>query len=297
VTEQEQTVCFDTSVFNALLDDEQREPLVSRILATTRPLITSLSMIEVIATLDEERRQSLMKRLSDGTRPLAMPNTLLTRATLGFGKTTFSMTLTVTEGDSQFWYLLDDPSSATKIAQMEALTWKNALEDSFHATHKRARVELQAIFSEKPADRPQSIAALFRYFKKHNQEIYKVVAKHYRFTTGKTLARAALWQLFASAPDWPLYLAAWGHELFARAISETNYGRRGKPGNLDLWAGAYLPYCDIFVTNDTGQGRGGQFRALRLLNRIVPVNTQRRRRARVLTYARFKAELLATEKT
>lgn len=300
MSQEKPIVCFDTSAFNALLDDEEREHLVSIITERTSSRITSLAMIEVVATSDGERRHlllSLMKRLSNGTRPLAMPNKLLRRATRGFGKTGPRMILTVTQEDSAFWYLLDDPSSATESERLEALNWKDALEHSFDETHALARVHFQNIFSGNPSDRPRSVAALFRYFKQHDQEIYKLVARQYRDITGKTLARASLWHFFMRVPDWPLFLAAWGHEMFARAISETNYGRRGRPGNLDLWAGGYLPYCDVFVTNDTGEGRGGQFSALRLLNQLVPVNNQRPRKARILTYPRFRAELLATEMT
>ena len=94
-------------------------------------------------------------------------------------------------------------------------------------------MQFQNIFAENPSDRRGSVAALFRYFKQHDQEIYKLVAKQYRDITGKTLARASLWYFFERVPESQpfFYSLPQGPEMFARAISETNYGRRGKPGN------------------------------------------------------------------
>jgi hypothetical protein len=60
VSQEKPTVCFGTSTFNALLDDEVCERLVSPIMDRTRPLITSLAIIEVVATNDDQRRYSLL---------------------------------------------------------------------------------------------------------------------------------------------------------------------------------------------------------------------------------------------
>ena len=87
-------------------------------------------------------------------------------------------------------------------------------------------------------------------------------------------------------PQWPLYLAGWGHEMFARAIRSSNYGIRGKPGTLDLWCAIYLPICDRFVTNDDGQ-----YRALRVLNVLNKRFFETPTKTHVLRYERFKEEL------
>jgi len=288
-------LCLDTSAFNALLDDEENERLISLTNDRFKPLITSIAIAEVIATPGEDRRWallSLMKRMSDGTRPLAMPNTLLWRATREFGKANTKITVTITERDAAFWHILENPQTAGDSERLKALEWKDSLERSFSEAHARARGAFQNLFSQDPTSRPRNVAALFRYFRTHDQEIYSFVAKSYRRETGKTLARGALWQLFKRVPNWPIYLAGWGHEMFARAISETNYGRRGKPGNLDLWCAGYLPYCDVFVTNDEGEGRGGQYNALRLLNRLISPDVKPQR-ARILTFRRFRTTVLS----
>jgi hypothetical protein len=94
--------------------------------------------------------------------------------------------------------------------------------------------------------------------------------------------------MFEIVPQWPLYLAGWGHEMFARAIRRSNYGAKGKPGALDLWCAIYLPVCDRFVTNDDGQ-----YRALRLLNVLNKRFFETPTKTQVLRYHRFKAEVFA----
>jgi hypothetical protein len=291
--------CLDTSAFNALLDDPEREAIISAILSAYRVLITSIAMVEVLATPNQERRWALlglMKAISDDTRPLAMPNKLLNRATKAFAQNRPSLNLTITHEDERFWLILQNPTQAGDSARAKAIEWNKSLESSFADAHVKARPDFQELFANDPSSRPRNIVGLFRYFQYHDQGIYDLVRGHYRKVTGRFLARSAMWHLFARVPDWPLSLAGWAHEMFARAISETNYGRRGKPGNMDLWSAGYLPYCDVFVTNDTGgsagNGRGGQYRALRLLNYLVPQTELKPFRARVLTFQRLKADLL-----
>ncbi|SRR6266568_1625792 len=171
-----------------------------------------------------------------------------------------------------------------------------SLEDPFKNAHRQARPDFQDLFQQDPESRPMSTVKLFRFFRQSDDAIYGFVRGVYKKMTSQILPKSRLWLLFQHVPDWPLFLAGWGHEMFARAISETKYGLRGKPGNLDLWSAGYLPYCDVFVTNDTGgmegRGRGGQYRALRLLNALIPRSGVKPTKTRVTTFQIFRQELL-----
>jgi hypothetical protein len=68
------------------------------------------------------------------------------------------------------------------------------------------------------------------------------------------------------------YGAVWGRGL----------GPRNRAGMLDLWAAVYLPFCDVFVTHDSGQ-----FSALRLLNAF----NSRRPRTHILRWSKFRSSL------
>jgi hypothetical protein len=148
----------------------------------------------------------------------------------------------------------------------------------------------QVHFDDDPESRPRSVAHLLRTFRnKESGPLYEFVKTLYKKQTGQHLSIDAMWRLFEAAPFWPLYLAGWAHEMFKRAIRESKYGPKGKPGALDLWCAVYLPICDVFVTNDKGQ-----YHAIRVLNvlskRLPPGSFSAR--TQVLRYARFREELL-----
>jgi hypothetical protein len=198
--------------------------------------------------------------------------------------------LTITGEDAPFWHLLEDPQNAGPAEQAEALTWKESLEGPFKDAHREGRSSFQELFERDPASRPRSVSDLIRFFMdlgKGGEAMYGVVKGIFKKETGQFLSRDAMWRLFLMVPHWPLYLSGWGHEMFMRAIRLSHYGPKGKPGTLDLWCAVYLPHCDAMVTNDRGQ-----YRALRLLNVLSKRRPPRSPRTRVLTYHRFRRELL-----
>jgi predicted nucleic acid-binding protein len=281
--------CFDTSAINALCDDQDQSKVLSG-LAPHRALLSCVNIAEVVSTSDASRRHtllSLLKRVSNENNPLMMPNKLIRRATRAFAKGKKSLTITISREDAPFWWLMDDPASASDEEQKQALRWKESLEQPFIEAHRDARPAFQSLFSDAETP-PRSVAQLLRSFKQQDTAIYDFLKRFYKKETGRYLSRDAMWRMFEILPQWPLYLAGWGHEMFARAICKSNYGIKGKPGALDLWCAIYLPLCDRFVTNDVGQ-----YRALRLLNVLNKRFFETRTRTHVLSYAHFKAELLA----
>lgn len=207
-----------------------------------------------------------------------------------------SLTITITQEDAPFWHVLQEPGDVGEDERKEAAEWITSLEQPFKGANREARADFQAIFDADPGARPTSVGRLFRYYRENDSAVYDLVRRIYKQTAGRVLPPQRLWSMFEQVPEWPLYLAAWGHEMFWRAIKAEGYGLQGRPNNLDLWAAAYLRYCDVFVTNDTGgrkgKGRGGQYRALRLLNTLVPLTPIKPARAIVSTYAHFRAETI-----
>jgi hypothetical protein len=285
-------ICFDTSALNALCDDHDSNVLIAKIRSSHRVLLSSLNIVEVVANSDEERRRSLLaclRSLSDGTLPLAMPNKLVRRATRAFAKGKMTLTATIKQEEAPTWWFLNDSTLAGSQEQQEALLWKKNLEDEFLAAHRSARDEFQELLAQAPASRPRSPGQFIKSFRTNSDALYTVVSDIFKKETRQRLSRDAMWQLFKRAPQWPLFLAGWGHEIFARALQASNYGPRGKPGTADLWFAVYLPVCDIFVTNDNGQHR-----ALRLLNVFSRrLSNRPAPKTRVLKYHRFRRILLS----
>ena len=276
-------------------DDPCRNDLIANALARYRPLITCINILEIAATASRIRCEHLLtlaQQLSDGTSPLSMPNKILARRTRGYVRSEPTLTLTILKDEAVFGYLLRNPSLCGKEQQEKLLQKKRSIEDTFKKAHKNARARLGDFFCQTPESKPKS---LFRFFRQSTDLIYEFVQAEYEKMTSQTLSKTDLWKLFKHVPDWPLFLAGWGHEIFARAIS-SHYGVKGKPGSLDLWSASYLPYCDVFVTSDTGgskgKGRGGQYRALRLLNALVLPNPAKLTKTRIIRFQVFRQELL-----
>src|SRR4051812_36876556 len=117
------TCCLDTSAVNALLDEASRATFSASIRARLQVLVTSINLVEVIATPSPERRMallSLLKELANNTRPLAMPNKLLRRASRAYARKKGNLTITVTEEDAAFWHVLQHPQDAGESEREEA---------------------------------------------------------------------------------------------------------------------------------------------------------------------------------
>jgi hypothetical protein len=184
------------------------------------------------------------------------------------------------------WWILEDGSRAGDAEQAEAYQWMRSLEDPFIETHRKARDEFYQLWATRPGERPSSPGRLIKTFEQNADGLYGLVKHVFKKETGQHLSQDAMWRLFYIAPEWPLYLAGWAHEIFQRVLQPSNYGPKGKPGTLDLWCAVYLPICDVLVTNDNGQHR-----ALRLLN-VLSRRRAGRPKTRVLKYETFRRRLI-----
>lgn len=285
-------ICFDTSAINALSDDPEKVSITARIRGSHRALVTSVNIVEVVATPDSGRRRVLLETLrglSDGSRPLVMPNKLVRRAIRAFAFPRKGFTAEIGDEDAAVWNLLTDPDAAGVAEQSSYLEWKEKLERDFTDSHRRARDGYQAMIEQNPTLRPRSFSHILKAYREQGADAVYATIKHvYKNEARRDLARDAMWRLLERVPHLLLYSAGWLHEIFHRAVRESHYSAKGKPGTLDLWCAVYLPHCDILVTRDRGQ-----YKALRILNalsrRMPPTTT----RTRVSTYNRFRREILA----
>jgi hypothetical protein len=250
-----------------------------------------VGIVEVAATTDALRRTALletMRAVSDRTLPIAMANLLVRRSSVMFARHKSKMLFTIQNDhhDQQFWTVVNHPNLVDEVARQRCRAWLQKLEKPFTQSHRDARAALQARFDDDPRSRPRSVAQLIRDFRTKPAILYELVKGLYKKQTGQHLSIDAMWRLFEVAPFWPLYLAGWAHEMFHRAMRESNYGMKGKPGALDLWHAVYLPLSDVFVTNDNGQ-----YRAVRILN-VMSKRGAIGGRTRVLRYVSFRDELL-----
>jgi len=274
---------LDTSAWNALFDDPDRELLIEAALSRTI-FPTCIAITEVAATEDAARRLNilrLMKTLGRDNRPMASPNQLIIMACEGYSKRAALITLNAGSDAEGAWIALSDPTQVDEAAQRLALDFNEERENVMRTFTEGLRRQLQSIFVA-GTQRPRSIGSLIRHYSRDGNFLYEVINPIYKRATGGALPRAELWPLLNSLYEWPMFLMAYACAIYQRAVQEQGYGHKRNPGHLDLWSATYLPICDVFVTRDKRQRR-----TLQILNRANP------RPTRILSYAQWQQSLLA----
>ena len=274
---------LDTSAWNALFDDPDRDVIVEAALSRTI-FPTCIAITEVAATEDTARRIDvlrLIKTLGRDNRPMASPNQLIIMACEGYSKRAATITLNAGSDAEGAWIALSDPTQVDEAAQRLALDFNEERENVMRTFTEGLRWELQSIFVA-GTQRPRSIGSLIRHYSGNDDFLYEVINPIYKRATGGGLPRAELRPLLSSLYEWPMFLMGYACAIYQRAVQEQGYGHKRNPGHLDLWSATYLPICDVFVTRDKRQRR-----ALKILNKANP------RPTRILSYAQWRESLLA----
>ena len=274
---------LDTSAWNALFDDPDRDLLIKAALSRTI-FPTCIAIAEVAAIEDTARRMGilrLMKTVGRDNRPMASPNQLIIMACEGYSKRAPMLTLNAGSDSEGGWIALNDPTQLDEAAQRLALNFNEERENVMRTFSEGLRRELQSIFVA-GTPRPHSIGSLIRHYSQDDNFLYEVTNPIYERATGTALPRAELWSLLNSLYEWRMFLMGYACAIYQRAVQEQRYGHKKNPGHLDLWSATYLPICDVFVTRDKRQRR-----ALKILNRANPRSPQ------VLSYTQWRQILLA----
>jgi hypothetical protein len=275
---------LDTSAWNALFDDPDRDLLVQAVLSRTI-LPTCIAITEVAAIDDLTRRVDilrLMKTLGRENRPIASPNQLIIMACQGYSNRAPMITLNAGTDAEGAWIALNDPTRVDDAAQRLALDFNEERENVMRSFMEGLRRELQLIFAA-GTEKPSSLGSLIRHCFRDDNFLYEVVNSIYERATGGALPRAELRPLLNSLYQWPMLLIGYACAIYQRAVQEHGYGHTKNAGHMDLWSATYLPICDTFVTRDKRQRR-----ALKVLNKANP------RPAQILSYAQWRQSLLAT---
>jgi len=209
-----------------------------------------------------------------------MPNQLMILACQGYARRDPALTLSDGGEAEGAWIALNDPALVDAEGQGMAREFNEERENNFRHWNEYLRNDLQPLFQSRLA-RPRSMGALIRHYNRNDDFLYGVVNPIYERAIGSALPRNELRPLLSSLPHWPMFLMGYACAIYQRAVREQGFGHRRNPGHLDLWSASYLPFCDIFITNDTRQRR-----ALRVINKG---NTHP---ARIISYAEWREKLL-----
>jgi hypothetical protein len=274
---------LDTSAWNALYDDCEKEIVIEAAFGKTI-LPTCVAIIEVAAIENNIRRIDilrLMKRLGRDNRPIATPNQLIVMACEGYSKRASVLNITGGADAEGAWIALNKPELVNNVVQQTALKFNAEREAVFRDFNEGLRCNLQPLFKD-GTDRPRSMGVLIRHYARSDEFLYEVVNPIYRRATGTALPHGELHPLLNSIYIWPMFLIGYGCAIYQRAVQPQGYSHNKNPGHLDLWSAVYLPFCEVFVTEDKRQRR-----TLKVLNKANP------RPGRIISYAEMRASLLA----
>lgn len=276
--------CFDTSAINRLLDDPEREPIVTTILSVGSFRITAYNVLEAAKTRDSSRRTQLLKlmsRLANGKCPLNRPNRILLNYCDAHAAGTSSCKINTDAKWDGVWLALNQPDCLDQID--EVVGWVNKSEQDFSNIVAGDRVKFQSVFNQIPtSEQPKTTASTVRVFCEDRSFLSSLVSEVYERQTGKQLTDPEIESLMRE-PVWGLYFLAYAYALHQRGIQGQCYSANRNAGAIDLSQAVYLPLCDRYVTNDKAQYRG-----LRLLNVI-----NNKLRTQVMRYDTFRSRLLA----
>ena len=179
---------LDTSAWNALFDDPDRQLLIKAALSRTI-FPTCIAITEVAAIEDAARRIDilrLIKTLGRDNRPMASPNQLIIMACEGYSKRASMITLNAGSDAEGAWIALSDPTQVDDTAQRLALDFNRERENVMRTFTEGLRRGLRSIFVA-GTQRPRSIGSLIRHYSRDDNFLYEVINPIYKRATGAAL--------------------------------------------------------------------------------------------------------------
>jgi hypothetical protein len=166
----------------------------------------------------------------------------------------------------------------TEQFALEALKDLEASSDQFDKVYDSMR-RFDAIFAKKSAKRPDA-AALIKILRGENGVYWKLAARMYSRGCGKQIDEAEAREFAEACPPFKAVLLSQCIAQYYRCIRDQRGEGTRRARRLDLFMAAYLPYCDLFVTEDVGQ-----------LNSLRLVASQAAFRAEIFAYKEFNQNL------
>lgn len=254
---------FDTSAVNAIADLANRPEskgecaaLLAGIRSGYFTRLTFPSVEEPLAASDEARRSHLfaiLNKLRFNGECLQAHNWIATQLIRNYEKYGISR-----------WDGLDLRFAECEIAiarreisqtlSDEQRQFAIAAEEEFKGVFENARPALQQVFADGTA-RPKNADELLAALNGRGGAFWNGGAGMYERVAGH---RPTEEQVRAFAADCPPFMAlqlGLVHAQYDWSITDKQVKRDKRVGRLDMFSAIYLPYCDIYITNDAEQRR------------------------------------------
>ncbi len=279
------TIIFDTSALNALADEADSLTILKGIGTGFAIRLSETNLAEVVGTKKTERREQLLaacqQLVSSGQciRPFYWIVEQLSRQhardSLNFDWRRIDLRFSECDDELARRAFLNDPDLSD-----EQRKYAHTDKQEFETIYRNARPAFERIFEKAGAERP-SISDFIRALKVEGGAFWAQGISIYERPTGKALDETGIQAFVNICPPFHALLLCLMIAEFHRCVKDPNAESLFKAGKLDLMMSVYLPYCDQFVTNDSGQ-----------YNCLLEVASEAGLAVRVRKYCEFRAGLL-----
>ena len=282
--EESYIISFDTSGIDRLERENERDrkALIAGLRTFGLVRITGLNVSESLSIQGEHRaeRLRLLADLTGPFNPLQPPNTLLADIACAYQQRRGSVSL----GDDACWIAIQAPERVDDAMAAESHQWHQDREDWFVGMNRELREAYSPIFKKYRNQRPRSAAFLMRYFIGRGPEYWDMLLiPIYERQTGHRPSHEEFERCLKRVPAWAMFWLARIYALYRRAVRPNKHGKKNA-GLNDLDSAIYLPFCDLFVTNDVRQRR-----ALRVVNAANP------RKTKIVSYDALRSRLFGIQ--
>jgi hypothetical protein len=255
VDSRRKIVIFDASSINCLAD-EPSDDLKQIISAKCGVRITLTSIAELIATKSRERRQKLLETIRGLLRPgcLIAPSRWVIRHQIRdyfLNPGEFDWTRVDVSALSSERVIAETDTFMQDEFSAEVRAENNKARAGFNENDKGERDRISEYLKVNKARRPISFEEYCR-MAFLNDEAW-TIGERLITATAQQLSRFEAKDLFnRSSPMKMIFLCIlWSH--YRECTFDPRGQRVGRAGRDDLMSAVYLPYCDVFVTDDAGQ--------------------------------------------
>jgi len=254
---QKKILGFDTSGLNAMTNDRHSTGLIAGIRVGYRIRLSAMSIDEIIGTQDEEARNRLLdicQRLLPAGDCMQPSHWIAERLIENFERHGHSGWQTLDLRALDYENEICRREIVNNALAREQHDFSTSAEKRFADLFGHARPEFDKVFAngtQRPVTSSQLLSVLQvpgGAFWTIGAALYEHVAKH---QPGEDNVRAFL----ADCPPFNALLLSLVMAQFERTTRDLKSGESYRAGRADLFTSVYLPYVDVFITNDERQRR------------------------------------------
>jgi hypothetical protein len=247
---------FDTSGINALADSADFPALLAGIRVGYFTRITFLSVAETVATANPERRHRLFDvlnalRVNGGC--IEAHHTILSQLVQNYEKTGASGWDSLNLHFEECEIALSRHELSDEESRQER-EFEPEVEKQFTHLFADPRSKFEEVFAG-GTPRPTSADELLAHLDGHGGAFWNIAAGLYERAAGRRPTETEIRAFAEECPPFKALILAIVHALFEWAIREKQAKKDKRVGRTDLFCSLYLPYCDIYITNDDEQRR------------------------------------------